>query len=73
MRVLNRIVEWKEDGIHYEADQRHPEIICQELGFTKESKGVVTPGIRRGCCPEGEKRLDPDTATKYRALAARAN
>ena len=26
MRILNRIVCWKEDGIEYEGDQRHVEI-----------------------------------------------
>ena len=44
MRVLNRVVEWKENSICYEADQRHAEIISEELGLRSESKGVVTPG-----------------------------
>ena len=47
MRVLNRIVEWKERSICYEADQRHAEIICDELGLQSESKGVVTPGVKQ--------------------------
>jgi hypothetical protein len=33
MRVLNRIVEWTEGGITYEADQRHAEIIVRDLGL----------------------------------------
>ena len=47
MRVLNRVVEWTPNGINYEADQRHAEIICQELGLKDSSKGVVTPGIKQ--------------------------
>ena len=44
MRVLNRIVEWTDAGIKHEADQQHAEITCKELGYKKDSKGVVTPG-----------------------------
>ena len=31
MHVLNRIVEWTDKGITYEADSRHAEIIIQSL------------------------------------------
>ena len=43
-RVLNRLVEWKPDGIYYEADQRHAEIIINELGLNKDKAGISTPG-----------------------------
>ena len=29
MTILNRCLEWKEDGIHYEADPRHAEILIK--------------------------------------------
>ena len=45
VRVLNRILTWKSDGISYEADPRHAEIVVKELGLT-EAKGVVTPGTK---------------------------
>ena len=32
MRILNRVVEWTEEGINYEADQRHAKIIIKHLG-----------------------------------------
>ena len=32
--------------MRYEPDQRHAEIICQELGLGKASKSVATPGIK---------------------------
>ena len=43
MRVLNRIVEWTPKGITYEADQRHAEIISQELGLKEKSKRGSDP------------------------------
>ena len=33
IRILNRVLEWKEDGLHYEADQRHAEIITEMVGL----------------------------------------
>ena len=41
--ILNRCVEWKTDGIYYEADPRHSEIIISQLELTG-SKGAATPG-----------------------------
>ncbi len=43
MRILNRIVCWKEDGIEYEGDQRHVEICLRELGLGEESKELTIP------------------------------
>ena len=33
MRVLNRVVTWDEHGLRYEADQRHVEILVNQLGL----------------------------------------
>ena len=33
IRILNRVVEWTESGIKYEADQRHADLIVAKLGF----------------------------------------
>ena len=41
IRILNRIVEWKEEGIVYEADQRHAEICLKEMGLDESSREVV--------------------------------
>ncbi len=52
MRVLNRLVHWTSEGIEQEADQRHAELIIQELSFKADIKKV---SIRlRG--PSKEKR-----------------
>ena len=55
IRILNRVVEWTEGGIKYEADQRHAEIIIRELGLNGESNSVGTPGER-------DTRLNPEDA-----------
>ena len=45
IRILNRIVEWGEEGIKYEADQRHAEIITRDLGLIG-GKYVVSLGVK---------------------------
>ena len=42
-RVLNRVVRVSEQGWEYEPDQRHAELIIEELGLA-EAKAVSTPG-----------------------------
>ena len=44
VRILNRVVQWTQDGITYEPDQRHADIVVRELGLAK-AKGVSTPGV----------------------------
>ena len=74
VRVLNRIISWSEQGIEYEADPRHVEVMLAELGL-KECTHVTTPGIstegRTGM--DCEKPLQPRDESRYRALVARAN
>ena len=43
IRLLNRIIAWESDGIRYEADQRHSEILVSEFELNT-AKGVDTPG-----------------------------
>ncbi len=45
IRILNRVVTWGTQGICYEADQRHAEILVRELGL-HDAKSVSTPGTR---------------------------
>ena len=71
MTILNTCLEWKDDGIHYEADPRHPDILIKELGIQK-AKPVVTPGIKMPTLSNNENPyLGPQEATKIRQLAAR--
>ena len=41
--MLNRVVEWTSEGLRYEADQMHAEIIVNMLGL-QGSKQVATLG-----------------------------
>ena len=43
IRVLNRVLTWGTEGLTYEPDQRHAEIIIQAMNVTK---AVTTPGSR---------------------------
>ena len=44
VRILNRLLTWTENGIEYEADQRHADITNKQMGLTA-SKLVVTPAV----------------------------
>ena len=48
VRILNRVVEWDQEGITYEADQRHAEIIIREMGLSGSKKGLSVPCSREG-------------------------
>ena len=72
---MNRILEWTDDGINYEADARHAEQIGRDLGAC-QAKEVVTPGVKQDEPNEEEREkelLQGTAATQYRAIAARAN
>ena len=73
--MLNRVLAWGKDGTQHEADQRHADIVVDELGL-KDSKEVTTPGskedVDRMPLDVGES-LGLEEATRYRALAARLN
>lgn len=75
VKILNRIVAWDEaQGISYEADPRHVEIILEQLKL-KDSKSVATPGTKEEGRTQQDQDvpLDEDESTKCRALVARCN
>ena len=71
IRLLNRVFEWKEEGIYVEADQRHAELIVKDLNFKENTKSVVTPGEKLK--EINEEELDAARSTMYRACVARGN
>ena len=75
LRNLNRISCRTGDGYEWEADQRHADILAQELGLTEESKPLCVPGRKRTQLDleADETAREPAATTAYRALAARAN
>ena len=73
IRILNRILEWTNAGLVYEADQRHCEIIIQELGLMKGKETLSAPGVKCKIDEDDDQQLDEVQSTRYRALVARAN
>ena len=71
IRVLGRIVEWTADGITWEADPRHAELIRKSFGVTGRS--VATLGVRdKSDDIEGGVPIDKEAADRYRANTMRA-
>ncbi len=73
VRILNRVVEWTTNGINYEADQRHAELIVKALGFQGESRSSVVPGEKRESevNEEDDEELNQEEAREFRRVAAR--
>ncbi len=70
--MLNRIATVTENGLEYEADQRHAEILMRDVGVVEGSKGVATPGVSAG---EGGQAREVQVGGEslFRAAAARRN
>lgn len=73
-RILNRAIRVTQKGWEYEADQRHADLIIQETG-TSKSSSLSHPGWDKKVIEEEEKNeeLQEKEATRFRAVAARAN
>ena len=71
--ILNRLVRWTEDGIEYEADDKHVTTVVKGLGLQEDSKGVDVALPTEYGAEEGDQELDPQEAKKYRSLAATVN
>ena len=42
MRVLNRVITWNDEGIEYEPDQRHAEIIVAQMDLDNCRSASIT-------------------------------
>jgi hypothetical protein len=73
LRVLNRVVRWTREGLKYEADPRHAEIIVQ--GVVGAEKALSAPGTasKEFDAPGDERELPEKAARLFRSFAARAN
>ena len=65
IRILNRVIQWNDEGIWYEPDPRHAEFILRDLGLTGESKGLTTPRKRSEVGMDGGEELGEVDATRY--------
>ena len=66
---MNRVIEWNNRGIRYEADQRHAEIVVRDAGLGKDSKSVSTPGVKQES--EAGSPLTGHESSMYCAAVAR--
>ena len=72
--ILGRKVVWGEDGITYEADPKHRELVMEFFGFCDRSKESRYNGLREGSeLAEDWEELAGKEATEFRGVAARAN
>ena len=59
IRVLNRVLRIDGDGVRYEADPRHAEILGAMLG--PNVRAISTPGLRESLGPRAqEEQLEED-------------
>jgi hypothetical protein len=72
-RVLNRIISYTDDGIEYEADQRHAEAMIRDLNMN-EAKALSTPGSDEAYLSESKgDMLNQHYESIYRSVAAKGN
>jgi hypothetical protein len=73
-QVLDRVITYIVFGFEFEADQRHSEMIVEQLGVTS-SGGITTAGCQNEEIegPEQEELLPDGDVTLFRGVAARAN
>ena len=73
---MNRTLRWTKDGLEYEPDQRHAELIVKDVSMER-ARAVATPGTAETreetqhyakCFEMGRSE-----STSYRGLAARLN
>ena len=72
MKILNRVLTWTDEGLEFEADQRHAEIVVQMLGLGG-CREVSTPGAKEEATDGDQEPVEGEEATLFRAAAARIN
>ena len=82
IRVLNRCITWDTDGLRYQADPRHAEILARDMDIPKTRRAPTTPGAKVSASgaatvvkeeEEEDELLGVEDASRYRSWAARAN
>jgi hypothetical protein len=72
--ILNRRLRWEGDTIEYEADMKHAQVICQELGLGESSRGLSCPMVKETIdAAVTDEVLGKAEAKHFRGVAARAN
>lgn len=74
-RILNRVISWTDAGIEYEADQRHVEVVIEQLHLS-DATFASTHGIRLEQSHANAIEIDMLTgseASRYRMVVVRLN
>ena len=75
--ILNRKLKWVGNQMTYEADMKHAEIICDEMGLHQSSNGLSKPVVKETLAdiedPENNEELQMPEDRRYRATGARTN
>ena len=70
MRVLNRIVRVTDEGLLYEADPRHAEMLIRAFNLS-DAKSVVTPGVKTAIDEDVDpSKVDADIAVEIKRIVA---
>ena len=64
LRILNRIVTITKDGLTYEADPRHADIMMASMGLTS-ANAALTPGVKEPEADYESDKRDEATATTF--------
>ena len=74
IQILNRTLRWTKEGITYEADQRHAEIIIKEMNM-KQANTVSTPTVPESSEEANLRSSSPgmtkNEASRFPGLVAR--
>ena len=70
-KVLNRVLRITADGWELEADQRHCELVIEDLKLN-DAKGLAVPGVMEPLV-ENDTSLNDEQTSRFRSLAARLN
>ena len=70
MRHLNRLIRWTREGLEYEADPRHVELVVDQLEVTRP---VTTPLVKEkaDAVDDKDEMLSPEDARSYRSCMMR--
>ena len=72
VRILNRMAAWTDEGIEYEPDSRHAELVVKQLKMHEKGvNSVITPGVKED--REDDTPLDASMSSLYRSLTMRIN
>ena len=75
VKILGRTVRWTDEGIEYEADEKHRKELMKRTGLMEDSKAVVGPAVKDGKDDGGEhdEELTKNEKSEFRGCCALLN